>query len=447
MSDNGSSSTEDPREEPAVTSGEENGQEQDVQDNGATTIQGNAEVEQVPAPEVLIHSELLCFMQHYSQSCSPDKIKRVVMCFYDNEQIMQAKDILWQKCGEKLKEYVRRRTTTQRSMEEANIADIWEALDDLDRQNYAVNFYAVDLSKVPKHCPEDINELAMIERISALERKFEEFKNVNSFNRESDREVTADSPRASAVTAQLPQTPVPVGSHPNTEDSDSRRSVNVAQNTNEVGETANQSTVSEVHAQGDHQGQDGSDQPVCHTEDEGGPEGNHNSGTGAKEREVTTGKTQPAGGKTQPAGALPNMTCVCQPPRRASYSEVAKKPAAETTPSNQRGKRPSSAITQESDDSFQVPRYHRRKGQAVMNVFITKVHCDYTCEQLYEYLSDCGVHVRGLYQRSHMNSYYKSFVVSIIREDYSKVDRQELWDEGIEVREYVERKRGPSRSY
>ena len=91
---------------------------------------------------------------------------------------------------------------------------------------------------------------------------------------------------------------------------------------------------------------------------------------------------------------------------------------------------------------FITPRYHRKKNLAMtqtMNIFITKVHKDYTCEELYKYLTDCEVHICGLYQRSHVNAAHKSFVVSIARSDYSKVDRQELWDEGIEVREYVVR--------
>ena len=107
-----------------------------------------------------------------------------------------------------------------------------------------------------------------------------------------------------------------------------------------------------------------------------------------------------------------------------------------------RANRPSSSSVKTQEDDFTTPRYHRKKNLAMtqsMNIFITKVHKDYTCEELYKYLIDCEVQVRGLYQRSHVNAAHKSFVVSIARSDFSKVDRQELWDEGIEVREYIER--------
>ena len=78
----------------------------------------------------------------------------------------------------KLKEFKRRKSTPQRSEEEAHISDILEAIDDLDKLKCAVQFYAIDLSKVPKHSPEVINEMAIIDRLSALERKFDDIKTV-----------------------------------------------------------------------------------------------------------------------------------------------------------------------------------------------------------------------------------------------------------------------------
>ena len=123
-----------------------------------------------------------------------------------------------------------------------------------------------------------------------------------------------------------------------------------------------------------------------------------------------------------------------------TYATVAGRPMVPTPGNNSVNQ---SDKNEDSEGSFDIPRYHRKKNAAAsrsMHIFITKVHRDYSCEQLYDYLIDCGVQVRGLYQRSHMNSSHKSFVVTVPREDFYKVDRQELHDEGIQVREYVEKR-------
>ena len=176
-SDNNGSSTQQQHQDQRVDAPEAGGSNTHSPDSDV-----EAEVEEAPVPVVSIHSELLCFMHYYAQSCSPDKIKRVVLCFYCNDQIKEAKEILWGQFKDKLKDFKRRKTTPQRSEDEAHVADIFEALDDLDKLNVAVQFYALDLSKVPKHSPEEINELAILDRLSALERKFDELKVSGSRN-------------------------------------------------------------------------------------------------------------------------------------------------------------------------------------------------------------------------------------------------------------------------
>ena len=72
-------------------------------------------------------------------------------------------------------------------------------------------------------------------------------------------------------------------------------------------------------------------------------------------------------------------------------------------------------------------------------IFITRVHRDYSCDQLYSYMVKCGFHVRGMYQRSHPNSSYKSFVATLTESDAKRAMSSEMWSEGVEVREYVSR--------
>lgn len=354
---------------------------------------------------VYIHSELLCFVHWYSQSCSAEKIKRVAVCFYSGEQIIQAKNLLWNsQVKDKLKEFRRRKTTTQRSEEEAHLTDIMEAMDDLDRQRTKVQFYAIDLTKIPKHCPEEINELAILDRLTALERKFNELRNglseVNqvpvsqTVQKDPSRKLTSDS------TDTVPAVPVPSNEGCTTNSASQEPEMNRVGAQGEASPASN-SQIGEEHLN-DKQNDNGMTEAQ--------------SASGCQSKANVSDKT---------------------------YAKVASKPACCNHANLPEGWRPKSKTVDDGDEDFQVPRYHRRKSVSVssnINVFITKVHRDYTCEQLYEYLVNCGVQVRGLYQRSHLESVHKSFVVSVPKSDFSKIDRQELWDEGIEVREYVERK-------
>ena len=95
--------------------------DENVNNDGNLNIDGNEGSSTGGEVPMLIHSELLCFMNCYAQSCSPDNIEKAVLCFYTLDQVKEAKDNLWNKLSDKLREYRRRKATPSRSGEEAHL--------------------------------------------------------------------------------------------------------------------------------------------------------------------------------------------------------------------------------------------------------------------------------------------------------------------------------------
>ena len=136
----------------------------------------NAQEGTSSAARKIVIDELLCYVSYHMMSCTPDNIKKIVINHFSNENIDEAKKLLWKECcEEKAIDYHVRKTTPSRSKAEANISDICDAFIQLDRLydgQLPVTFVASDLSKLPRHSPEELNEVSILSRVRALENKF-----------------------------------------------------------------------------------------------------------------------------------------------------------------------------------------------------------------------------------------------------------------------------------
>ena len=121
----------------------------------------------------IVVCELLCYMNFHQHTGMPSNMKKIVQASFTDEQIEDAKRLLWKSVPPGiLKAYTQRRTTSTRSQSEANYADIFEALTDMDRKGYiGINFAGVNLSDIPKLAPEDLNDISMAERLSQVEQQ------------------------------------------------------------------------------------------------------------------------------------------------------------------------------------------------------------------------------------------------------------------------------------
>ena len=84
-----------------------------------------------PGNEVLLVNELLCYVTNNMKRSTSEQVVKAIYRFYDIEEIITAKTILYQKYSE-LGEFLVRKTSINRTKLEAHSTDIVDSLIDLD---------------------------------------------------------------------------------------------------------------------------------------------------------------------------------------------------------------------------------------------------------------------------------------------------------------------------
>ncbi len=106
---------------------------------------------------------------HLSTSCR-DNIQKVIEERFTHQEIKDAKKLL-SDLGVKVEKENGRWEATNRAAEEADLADLMDAVEVLDKMpNLNPKFTAWDYSKVPKFSPEEAgNPVSLAERLSRVE--------------------------------------------------------------------------------------------------------------------------------------------------------------------------------------------------------------------------------------------------------------------------------------
>ena len=116
-------------------------------------------------------NELLSYSCFYINNSTIDNIKKIVNLFYCEDEIIQAKKVLFDISGEDLGSFLERKSTNKRSSSLAHVNDIFDSLIKLDGLNKLPIFVAKDITRLPDRKPEELNLLYIIERLSNLEKK------------------------------------------------------------------------------------------------------------------------------------------------------------------------------------------------------------------------------------------------------------------------------------
>ena len=460
----------------------------ETDDNDSNELSGNS-------VKNVVFSELLCYIRTYMNCSAPDNIKRIILSSFTGEQILAAKQVLWNShVGSSLPKYVTRKSTPQRSDHVANLNDIVDGLQDIDKNRLHVVFAAVDLTSIPRHRPEDINEMAVLDRISVLEEKLKELQNTASQHyitaNEADRRISKLEENTATQDVLLQQL---------AEDKQQKDHGILTEEPNEVEEQSEEeemdsSVVEDDEALSENSNSDSEDEvttappasqdakdttssvnrqinainvEIEGPENQKSPKGQlvrpsyaqktsmkkeqriKSSGRG---RVISTTKIKAAtseNGRYRPIAAAGDRQNFGHPNKSAMNFGRPNKSAMNFGRPNKSAMnfgRPNMSALNQRNDGFSIPRYHQRKQQRNINsssvaVFISKVDKQVDCEKMYSYLQSTGVVLKGLYQRSHPNASYKSFVVNVAEKDFNKILHKNLWEEGIEVRQYK-----PSRS-
>ena len=122
----------------------------------------------------ILVSNVLCYINSSLQNCLPSNVKRISVHEFSCTDIVNAKKLLWS-CNAAaglLPEFKERRGSTNRSLSDANVEDIIEGLQALDKKDHKMRFMTDNLKDLPKYSPENLNTVAMLRRIEDLESKY-----------------------------------------------------------------------------------------------------------------------------------------------------------------------------------------------------------------------------------------------------------------------------------
>ena len=100
----------------------------------------------MPGDEVIIN-ELLTYAWHYYKSSPFESLRKSLISFYHQHEILEAKTVLWRVFHDKLPPNVSRQDSSSRSAKEAEILDIITAIRKRDTENnISPNFVAKNLT-------------------------------------------------------------------------------------------------------------------------------------------------------------------------------------------------------------------------------------------------------------------------------------------------------------
>ena len=119
----------------------------------------------------MIVNELLTYIKFYINSSAVENIKKVVQNFYSEDEVVQAKRTLWDhSCSKWLSKYPERKSSDIRPAKIPHIEDIIDALKKLDASDKLPDILARNIDRLPDRQPEEMNLLAVVQRISNLEK-------------------------------------------------------------------------------------------------------------------------------------------------------------------------------------------------------------------------------------------------------------------------------------
>ena len=127
-----------------------------------------------------VRSELLTYIAFYIKRSTADALSKTVLS-YVSEEISEAKTMMWSIFANELPPERRRVTSDRRSADEATLADIVNAIIELDIKGMMPNdrFYAIDLNRIPKYAPDETHVVATLDRIRALEMHISEVRELH----------------------------------------------------------------------------------------------------------------------------------------------------------------------------------------------------------------------------------------------------------------------------
>ena len=128
----------------------------------------------ISATDKVLIQPILSYILFSMQSAPADTIKQAVMGHFTEIQISEAKDMLWTFCGTQIiGDKKSRKDSNFRSVKEAHVVDIINALYKLDNANKLplIVINALSLATIPRSHPEELNNISLCDSLNQLEAR------------------------------------------------------------------------------------------------------------------------------------------------------------------------------------------------------------------------------------------------------------------------------------
>ena len=133
----------------------------------------------------LVANELLTYAFTYIDNSSPEMLMKTIEEFYSDNEIHDAKETLWQVYGPVLQGTKSRRSGSVRTAAKAEVEDIILngvlALRNKDIE-MSVQFCALNIKRLPRFSPEEINMQTILNRVAKLEMQMKGVQDQCSYN-------------------------------------------------------------------------------------------------------------------------------------------------------------------------------------------------------------------------------------------------------------------------
>lgn len=417
---------------------------------------------EVPAEEhinmKIVIDETLCYIWHYLKSSTPETLKRIVLSHFAGDAILEAKKVLWRECASQHNiEFHTRRNTPTRTQAEANISDIIDAFLELDGVTSGilpVTFVAADLSKLPRHHPEQLNELAILKRLDSLEKKCDLLENGVSGNH-IDLTATQDRLKAQedsiatqqqlieSIAKQQESNKVPAHQSGDGHDNDSSSSAYSGEDNDSDDEQSDSdneaapSRQSETAVQPTNRARNRRHSLPCQLNDK-----------------KLESQSIPLHSQKQELKSLPKATfrdVVLKKNQKHSQGGSKYPPSSRESRPQRRQQDPkhgSKSLRGAQENQFkdmygfskQRQQRKRERLSVMSKIFIYNVPNHDTEEDIRGFLSEKRVTVKNLKQVSHIDARRKSFVITVNGQQGNGLLNRHFWPEGIRVRQYQDRR-------
>ena len=140
----------------------------------------------------VVISELLCYVYSNIQKSTGDQITKATDRLFNQNEVLNAKKILYEVYFHELDEYPKHKTSGNRSEKLAHIEDVVDSIILLDANEKVLNLAAVDLNRLPRWNPNETDNFAIAEKLSLMQNRLDSLEFVVSENKVCNIKIKDD---------------------------------------------------------------------------------------------------------------------------------------------------------------------------------------------------------------------------------------------------------------